>query len=106
MRRIHTIALHVLPALYFCSILSAFLGYDGPAWLHGNVASALLSIVYFPVFVGVIFLAWSHSTAAYLWTLVVGTAWTYVLVFGTRYVFTQASSLLRRSKPLSITSEK
>ena len=82
---------YVAPMVHLAICLTGLSGYVVPQLQFLGILWSILTIVDFPVSALSIPLAYFNGTLAFLWTVVVGTAWWYFLSKGIAFLFEKLS---------------
>ena len=78
---------HSLPILHLCACFTSILGMVIPALRYLALGWGYIMIIDLPISIVAYALAFKASPLAYIWIIVVGTLWWYVLSRGVQFVF-------------------
>jgi hypothetical protein len=82
---------YVAPMVHLAICLIAMSGYVVPQLQFLEILWSILTIVDFPVSAVTVPLAYNNGFLAFLWTVIVGTAWWYFLSKGIVFLFKKLS---------------
>ena len=80
--RIRPRCTYVLPGVHLAICLVSYLGLLVPSLSNLAIAFEALFVLDFPISVVAFMLAWKYQVLAYIWIVVVGTLWWYLLGLG------------------------
>ena len=103
--KIRSLGFHVLPALWFTiTLIGLAISPEASDSRLGTAIAMVLYWLYYPILAVVIHKFWFFFRYSefwvYGWVVLGGTAWSYVLSFGTRFIFRKINSIRRRNSAL------
>ena len=80
--RIHLRWIYVVPSVHLCICLVVIFAMLVPSLSYIAIIFESLWVLDFPISVVAFMLVWQHGILSYLWILIVGTLWWYLLCLG------------------------